>query len=126
MELLLTKAQPIEVAACTLNRFLHIYVEIAFAAETAFGSVWVRVGALELVAELLHDFLDAVAMRNTLAGPNSCLFQGLEVSPQYFFLVLAVVFVVLKHPLHRCVEVSVQDGAEAAASCVELLCMRCQ
>jgi len=124
--LLLTKAQPIEVAACTLDRFLHIDVEIALAAETAFGSVWVRIGTLELVAKLLHDFFDAVAVRDSLARPDFCLLQGLQVRPQDLLLVLAVVFLVLKHLLHRCVEVSVQDRAKAASGCVELFCMCCQ
>jgi hypothetical protein len=120
-----TKAKPVEVAACTLNRLLHDELEVALAAETALGSVQVRVAALEVV-ELVEDAVDAFAVGHTLTGPNVCLFQGFQVGPQDIFLVLAVVGFIRKHVAGRCVEFSVQDGTETAAGGVKLFCMCCQ
>lgn len=121
----LTQAQPIEVGACTLNRFLHVDCKVAFAAEAAFGSARVRIATSELVLEFLDDLFNAVAVRHALTGPDLCLLQGFEISPQHPFLVLTVVFLVRKHSSDRCVEIPVQNGAETATSCVELFCMRC-
>ena len=121
----LTKTKPIKVSTRTLDCHLDGEFEIALAAETALSSVGVRIAALEGV-ELVHDAVDALAVRHTLAGPDAGLFQGLEVSPQHFLLVLTMVLLVCKHVPGRAIEFSVQNGAETATSCVELFCMFCQ
>jgi hypothetical protein len=120
-----TKAKPVEVAACTLNRLLHDELEVALTAETALGSVRVRITALEAV-EFVEDGVDAFAVRHTLAGPDVGLFQGFKIGPQDIFLVLAVIGLIRKHVAGRHVKLSVQDGAETAASGVKLFCVYCQ
>ena len=121
----LTKTKPVKVSARTLDRLLDGEFEIALAVETALGSVGVRITALEGV-ELVHDAVDALVVRHTLAGPDAGLFQGLEVSPQHLLFILAMVLLVCKHGSSGAVELSVQNGAETATSCVELFWIICQ